>query len=767
MRLIGNSSDYPSIGDSIISYKQNMSNLDNICDYYKLNKKDCVMYFSNYSFLKKYEHILRGYAKPYQMEEKFKYKPEYVSNELYGSPDLWYLILFLNGCETHTKFDTSNSVFAIPPQNISVLIELYNEEKENIHTSEKPLEVNDQFLVKNLVKESDHIFEQPISKIDPILPNNSVGNKNYDFWLQQKYSSFQNMLYMGGLNSSIDNITSNLTYKYPMQNKQNMNIISGSFYEDRQQTITIRPLYIGRLTMNINGNAYLFNNDENFILSNRNGKIFNKNDIINDTLIVRGSDFLLNNSNSLIVRYEFSAPPNDNSSIKIRGIYEDGSIEENSISSYKTGDTTNNLIDIFSINKNKGNLSKIEINMRNISKDTITQIYLYNYDFDEKQIRVLAKSMNTININYINNPEYNFINIAKYSSINKNLNKFSRENLFYTMTQKSLYGRSITYLTTKSIGKKVYNKSIDIYDDLSISINPKVYPHNKSFNITKEFYMKVISGKQYRLIGKQSEYITSTANGKDFLTKLATVESSNIYECIQDQNLKIELTYSKVFGTENNDYFRIEYRDSITSEWKRVPNSSIYCKKEFIDDNQINSIDKSKINLKGYYNGINIIRDINYKQEYFELSCYMSSTFKGNNGAMGIVFKIKGTDDYMLYSITYDDQHSNDKCLLSGLYYINNKEKVMNLNSNPFDTIKGKKLKATKQSLSGNNIKPTFVNVKVYDNMVRVYSGISENTLILEENLLGNQLIGGYGFFIYNMDDPLIDEILVKYPKEK
>lgn len=57
---------------------------------------------------------------------RYKYRPEMLSSDIYGTTSLWYLLLFVNSCEDFTEFDNMDYIL-IP--DISVINEcIMNEE---------------------------------------------------------------------------------------------------------------------------------------------------------------------------------------------------------------------------------------------------------------------------------------------------------------------------------------------------------------------------------------------------------------------------------------------------------------------------------------------------------------------------------------------------------------------------------------------------------------------------------------------------------------
>lgn len=773
MKLIGNSANFSSMGDSIVSYRENRTNLDYICDYYKIEKKDCIMYLSNYSFLKKYEHLLRTQAKFYTLDDSYKYKPEYVSNNLYGSPDLWYLILFLNGVTCHAQFDNTN-VIAIPPENISVLIELYNMEKENINDYSNPKIISgEDHLISSLASQSKQLFSQPIKRISAELPSIDT-DIEYSYYEDQIYNINHRYLYRGALYEETNKKIEELI---PI--KQGINTVyskryKGKFYNDRSHYMNLKPLALGKTIINVNGNNYLCNNDPNYILFNEEGKKYTGNDINNNRLIIN-NDIGIMNKNSLIIRVDIGKViPSNLANIKAIVTYDDGTTINIDKSNYTEIDidySKNRLVNpnsklllLVDINRYKGEVKKIDVFFENIDViNSIQKIIIFDHDFQEIQVKLLAKSINDIEISYMNDYGYAYFDLCKYNNKNKAIDRFTKDELFVEINNSNIgllsTGKAISKIVSEN-NYHVYDNLIDTYDNMDLYNIKKVIPERKTFNIEKEFYMKLTSGYQYRIIGNNPDTVSVTINNVFWGVKYPLNDSSAIIDNTSNETVLVKVEYLRPYSLLSDISYQIQYRENPSSAWKRVPDNSVYCRFKTIP----NLTTKNRIKLDGYIQGYNLIEDINLNKGSYELSCYLSCSSKGNNGSIGIVFKKENNDKYYAYILTLENQYGNtEKCLVSGLYEIDPKLEDINLSDNGTDIIRGKLLKETTQSLTGTSYNHTYVRILVSESLVSVYSGLSNDTLVLQSIIQGHASNTRYGYLFYNIDDPLIDDIIIRY----
>lgn len=65
-------------------------------------------------------------------EKLFSNKPKILSNTLYGTPDLYFILMKLNGISHPDDLDCSGEIFIMNPDNIPELLAVYDHLKNNI-----------------------------------------------------------------------------------------------------------------------------------------------------------------------------------------------------------------------------------------------------------------------------------------------------------------------------------------------------------------------------------------------------------------------------------------------------------------------------------------------------------------------------------------------------------------------------------------------------------------------------------------------------------
>lgn len=92
---------------------------------YKLTYKDIGNKLDNYI------SVIKEYCVELELEEDecelYFYRPKYLSNRLYGTTDLWYLLMKLNNINDKLEF-TKDKLFIVHPQNISIINKIFVKE---------------------------------------------------------------------------------------------------------------------------------------------------------------------------------------------------------------------------------------------------------------------------------------------------------------------------------------------------------------------------------------------------------------------------------------------------------------------------------------------------------------------------------------------------------------------------------------------------------------------------------------------------------------
>lgn len=101
---------------------------------YLLNINDTVIPI--YSVLDSYMDFITPHSKLVKLTEteatKYKYDPKKLSLDLYGTMDLWVLLLKLNRCSHPLNF-VSKNVRVLDPDNLSILSKILQSESQRLN----------------------------------------------------------------------------------------------------------------------------------------------------------------------------------------------------------------------------------------------------------------------------------------------------------------------------------------------------------------------------------------------------------------------------------------------------------------------------------------------------------------------------------------------------------------------------------------------------------------------------------------------------------
>ena len=180
-----NTSEEVNIITSINSADGNKILLDNIGNYYNFEDELVV----NFSILTKYDNILRTGLVDYVVSSDYQYRPEYVSYDLYGTTDLWYILLYVNDMIGPLEFTTGT--IKVPTALIIPLInKIINYEGNILYTRTSPKSLS-KHVLKSLLLPSDKILATSYdSKIPMYKETKLIDNINI---LDEVYASKRNI----------------------------------------------------------------------------------------------------------------------------------------------------------------------------------------------------------------------------------------------------------------------------------------------------------------------------------------------------------------------------------------------------------------------------------------------------------------------------------------------------------------------------------------------------------------------------------------------
>ena len=131
----------PAINTMIAKARANKLTLDKFSNYYVL--EDTIKL--GFPMLKKYDNILKSSLKEVKIAVDRYYRPEYVSYDLYGTTDLWYLIMYVNNF--YRVEDFVGPTILVPAYDpLLVLNVIINDEASNVHSPTNPLHLSKNYL---------------------------------------------------------------------------------------------------------------------------------------------------------------------------------------------------------------------------------------------------------------------------------------------------------------------------------------------------------------------------------------------------------------------------------------------------------------------------------------------------------------------------------------------------------------------------------------------------------------------------------------------
>jgi hypothetical protein len=140
-----NSGRFSDLKDGVEHSKGNKVLLGNLSA--KLLYKGEFVMDDPHSVLHRYRAVLMEGMREKKLPEKFRYRPEAFSEYLYGTPDLWYLVLMANSITTPQQF-SGGKVKYIPPERVGTVLKIADQHKKDLSASRSdPKQIKDRVLV--------------------------------------------------------------------------------------------------------------------------------------------------------------------------------------------------------------------------------------------------------------------------------------------------------------------------------------------------------------------------------------------------------------------------------------------------------------------------------------------------------------------------------------------------------------------------------------------------------------------------------------------
>ena len=133
--------DSPTLNGQINSSEINKILLDKFSNWYDLEGQILL----GFPLMSKYSNIIKANLEDYEINPEHKLRPEYVSYELYGTTDLWYILLYINEMATVNDF-TKDVIKVFPDRLISDINRMIMNEGKLLSTKSKPREIKKHFL---------------------------------------------------------------------------------------------------------------------------------------------------------------------------------------------------------------------------------------------------------------------------------------------------------------------------------------------------------------------------------------------------------------------------------------------------------------------------------------------------------------------------------------------------------------------------------------------------------------------------------------------
>lgn len=147
MPLLSNndSSNFPDLKSSIENSKENRLEIRNMS--IKVNIDDKLI-INDENILAKYKNLISNYLIDINITDKELYHPEYVSKRIYGTNDLWYLVLMVNNVSSMYNF-SSKKIKVFDPTKIYILNEIIENNSKKLDRYKKdPIYLEDSTIKK-------------------------------------------------------------------------------------------------------------------------------------------------------------------------------------------------------------------------------------------------------------------------------------------------------------------------------------------------------------------------------------------------------------------------------------------------------------------------------------------------------------------------------------------------------------------------------------------------------------------------------------------
>jgi uncharacterized Fe-S cluster protein YjdI len=141
------SSTFNNIDDSIKDALKNKLEIANNTTRVNVNGK---MIIGEGHIFKEYKNLIFGNLEEIPLEPKYHYRPERLSKDIYGTVDLWYLLLWVNQMTMNQQF-VGSKIKVINDQGINLIIRICDRNYERTFKSRRDPELIPDLTIKKVI----------------------------------------------------------------------------------------------------------------------------------------------------------------------------------------------------------------------------------------------------------------------------------------------------------------------------------------------------------------------------------------------------------------------------------------------------------------------------------------------------------------------------------------------------------------------------------------------------------------------------------------
>lgn len=256
--------DSPTLNGQIVSSDSNRILLDRFSNWYSLEDQILM----GFPLMSKYANIIKANLEDYEINPEHKLRPEYVSHELYGTTDLWYILLYINDMRSVHDF-TKDVIKVFPDKLISEVNRMIINEGKLLSTKGKPRKIKKHFI-KYLNEPSDEEIIDDSDKRVGWMESTITTSKKDDL-LDKKLTKYLESEY--GANKDIVRDHLNRKVKRFELDPRGLKQIPSCYYKDGfRRTYKARIKLVKGIEYSLNG---FYNGTAELVVKNKGEEIVN------------------------------------------------------------------------------------------------------------------------------------------------------------------------------------------------------------------------------------------------------------------------------------------------------------------------------------------------------------------------------------------------------------------------------------------------------------------------------------------------------------